>query len=134
MATDSILKKRLFRIGVRVVVAIILAQSLFFKLTGTPESVSLFRQLGLEPLGRYAVGGLELILVVMLFVPKLVGWAALAITLLLLGALYFHATVLGFSGTMASLVLLAGIGLGGALMTLNWYWRDLLRRPRLKKR
>jgi len=43
-----------FQIG-RIVAAIILVQTLFFKFTGAEESVYLFTKVGAEPLGRIAV-------------------------------------------------------------------------------
>ena len=50
----------------RVIVAFILAQTLFFKFTGAQESVNIFSALGMEPGGRIGIGILELITVVLL--------------------------------------------------------------------
>ena len=50
----------------RVIVAFILAQTLFFKFTGAQESVNIFSTLGMEPWGRIGIGILELITVVLL--------------------------------------------------------------------
>ena len=44
----------------RVVAAIILLQTLFFKFTGAPESVYIFTKVGLEPWGRIGSGVVEL--------------------------------------------------------------------------
>ena len=46
--------------AVRIVAAIILLQTLYFKFTGAPESVFIFSSLGAEPWGRLASGAMEL--------------------------------------------------------------------------
>ena len=45
----------------RIVVAVILLQTLFFKFTGAKESVYIFTTLGAEPWGRIGSGVVELI-------------------------------------------------------------------------
>ena len=45
----------------RLVPALILLQTLYFKFTAQPESVRLFTVLGMEPYGRIGTGILELI-------------------------------------------------------------------------
>ena len=50
----------------RLIVAIILAQTLFFKFTGAPESIAIFKQLGMEPWGRIGIGFIELLSVLLL--------------------------------------------------------------------
>ncbi len=45
----------------RIVAALILAQTLFFKFTASPESVHIFSTLGVEPWGRIGTGFMELI-------------------------------------------------------------------------
>jgi len=47
----------------RVIAAIILLQTLFFKFTGAPESVYIFTRVGAEPWGRIGSGVVELIAV-----------------------------------------------------------------------
>jgi hypothetical protein len=47
--------------GARVVAAIILLQTLYFKFTAHPESVALFTQIGMEPWGRLGSGAVELV-------------------------------------------------------------------------
>jgi uncharacterized membrane protein YphA (DoxX/SURF4 family) len=44
----------------RIIAALILLQTLFFKFTGAPESIELFTKLGAEPWGRIGTGVLEL--------------------------------------------------------------------------
>jgi len=81
----------------RLVAAVILLQTLFFKFTAAPESVYIFSKLGLEPWGRIGTGTVELIASILLFVP---GWtwlgAALALGVMG-GAIMSHLTVLGIS-------------------------------------
>ena len=45
----------------RLIVAIILLQSLYFKFSGHPEAVHIFTTLGVEPWGRLILGFFELI-------------------------------------------------------------------------
>jgi putative oxidoreductase len=80
---------------VRVIVAIILVQTLFFKFSGAPESVYIFKAVGQEPWGRYGSGTLELIAAVLLFVPALVPVGAGIALGVIGGAIFFHLTKLG---------------------------------------
>jgi len=102
--------------ALRVIPAVILLQTLFFKFTGAEQSVELFKQLGAEPAGRYISGVLELIAGVALLMPsKAIKGAYLAIVLMI-GALGAHFTTLGFGGMngqlagMAVIVLLTSLG------------------------
>ena len=61
----------------QIVVAAILAQTLFFKFTAAPESVHIFSTLGLEPVGRIGSGIAELLAAVLLLVPATVVLGAL---------------------------------------------------------
>ena len=45
----------------RIIAAVILLQTLYFKFTAHPESVELFSKLGVEPWGRICTGVIELI-------------------------------------------------------------------------
>ena len=55
---------------VRLVVALILLQTLFFKFTGAPESVYIFETVGQEPWGRYGSGVVELVAAVLLLAHR----------------------------------------------------------------
>ena len=86
--------KLLFQIT-RILIAIILLQTLFFKFTGDEESKYIFSQVGAEPFGRYASGVVELIAAILLFVPGYV-WLGAALALgVISGAIVAHLTVLG---------------------------------------
>ena len=79
----------------RIVSAVILLQTLFFKFTAAPESVYIFSKIGLESFGRIGIGVGELIasILILLNPTKILG-ALLAIGLMS-GAIFFHLTVLG---------------------------------------
>jgi len=79
----------------RVVVAVILLQTLRFKFTGAPESVYIFETVGQEPWGRYGSGVVELIASMLLFVPGLTAVGALLSAGTMAGAIFFHLTSLG---------------------------------------
>ena len=82
-------------LGLRIVVAIILIQTLRFKFAAHPDSVYIFSKVGLEPVGRIGIGILELIAGILLLVPKTV-WAGAMLTLGIIGgAIMMHLTQLG---------------------------------------
>ena len=79
----------------RIVAAVILGQTLFFKFTSAEESVYIFTKVGLEPWGRYGSGGAELIAATLLLTPRF-AWAGSLLALgVISGALVSHLTVLG---------------------------------------
>ena len=79
----------------RIVAAVIMLQTLYFKFTAAPESVYIFTTIGLEPFGRIGIGVMELIAsALILFTPTLV-WGALLAMGLMSGAIFFHITKLG---------------------------------------
>ncbi|WP_405207888.1 DoxX family protein [Aquimarina sp. LLG6339-5] len=79
----------------RIIVAIILIQTLRFKFTGHPDSIYIFSKVGLEPYGRIATGIVELIAGILLLIPKTV-WIGATITLGVIGgAIFMHITKLG---------------------------------------
>jgi putative oxidoreductase len=94
MATNSKIKT-IFTWALRIVAAVILLQTLFFKFTGAPESVYIFSKVGLEPWGRIGSGVAELIAAILILIPPTT-WlgAGLALTVML-GAIFSHLTVLG---------------------------------------
>jgi putative oxidoreductase len=79
----------------QVVVAGILAQTLFFKFTAAPESVYIFSKLGLEPWGRIGSGVAELIAAILLLIPATAALGALLALGVIVGALGAHLTKLG---------------------------------------
>ncbi len=81
--------------ALRIVAAVILLQTLYFKFTGQPESVELFSKLGVEPWGRIGTGVIELIASVLLLIPSTVVFGALLGIGLMLGAIASHLLVIG---------------------------------------
>jgi hypothetical protein len=79
----------------RVVAAIVLLQTLFFKFTAAPESVYIFTRVGAEPWGRIGSGVLELIAAVLLLTPRFVWAGALLALGVMAGAIVSHLTLLG---------------------------------------
>src|SRR5258708_13069407 len=79
----------------RIVAAVILGQTLFFKFTGAEESIYIFTKVGLEPWGRYGSGVAELIASVLLLTPRY-AWSGPLIALgVITSAIISHFTVLG---------------------------------------
>lgn len=79
----------------RLAVAVILLQTLFFKFTASEESVYIFSTIGMEPWGRIGTGVLELIAALLLLIPRTTAIGAFLATGLMSGALFFHFTTLG---------------------------------------
>lgn len=79
----------------RIVAAVILVQTLFFKFTGAEESVYIFTKVGAEPLGRIASGIVELIAAILLFVPRLTWLGAALAGGVMAGAIASHLFILG---------------------------------------
>src|SRR4051812_33724574 len=86
----------------RIIAAIILVQTLYFKFTGAPESVYIFSTVGklvpgAEPFGRISSGVIELIASVLLLIPR-TAWAGALLALgTMAGAILTHLTILGIS-------------------------------------
>lgn len=81
----------------RIIAALILLQTLFFKFSASPESVYIFTQIGIEPWGRIFTGVMELIAAILLLVP-LTAWLGAGLALgIMAGAILGHLTVLGIA-------------------------------------
>jgi hypothetical protein len=93
----------------RIVAAIIMLQTLYFKFTASPESVFIFTTVGIEPWGRWLVGALELVASILLFIPATVWLGAVLAIGLMAGAMGMHVTLLGIEVQ----------GDGGQLFTLR---------------
>jgi len=79
----------------RLVAAVIMLQTLFFKFTGAEDSIYIFTQIGMEPWGRYAIGTGELIAGILLLVPSFSWLGAIGGIGLMAGAVFFHLTIIG---------------------------------------
>lgn len=81
----------------RLLAAIILLQTLYFKFSAAPESIYIFSRLGMEPWGRIGTGIFELIAGVLILIPATTVWGCLLAIALMAGAIFFHLTSLGVS-------------------------------------
>ena len=79
----------------RLVAAVILLQTLFFKFTAAPESVYIFTRVGAEPWGRIGSGVIELVAAVLLLWPRLTWLGSVLALGMMTGAIASHLTVLG---------------------------------------
>lgn len=107
----------------RIVTALILLQTLFFKFTAAQESVYIFSAIGMEPWGRIGVGVLELIASLLILVPATTLFGALLATGLMAGATFFHLTKLGITvqndGGQLFIYALVVLGCSVALVIIN---------------
>jgi len=81
--------------ALRIVPAIILLQTLFFKFTAAPESVYIFTKMGVEPYGRIGSGVFELIAAILLLFPRTTLLGAILGLGVMAGAIGSHLTVIG---------------------------------------
>ena len=79
----------------RILAALILLQTLYFKFSGAEESVYIFSTIGMEPWGRIGSGVMELIASVLILYPATTAIGALLGMGLMAGAIFFHLTKLG---------------------------------------
>jgi len=115
----------------RLAVAGILLQTLFFKFTGAPESVYIFTKVGAEPWGRIGSGVIELIGAILVLYPRFTWMGALLAAGVMCGAIFSHLTLLGIEVqgdkgllfTLALIVLLSST----ALLYINRAQIPLLR-------
>ena len=114
----------------RVVVAVILLQTLIFKFTAAPESVYIFETVGMEPWGRIGSGVAEVVAGGLLLIPgRRFAAAGAAMSLgVISGAIFFHLTKLGVvvqddGGQLFAMALAVFVG---AAFVLLRTWRGLL--------
>lgn len=87
--------RQIFLWVIRILAALIMLQSLFFKFSASEESVYIFTTVGMEPWGRIATGTAELIAAILLLWPKTTVWGAVLAAGVMSGAIFFHLTSLG---------------------------------------
>jgi uncharacterized membrane protein YphA (DoxX/SURF4 family) len=116
----------------QVVVALILAQTLFFKFTYAPETQVIFASRGGRPAAT-AVGIAELLCVILLLVPRTAAIGAALSLLMISGAIFTHLTSLGIQvvdpatgeGDGGLLFGLAVVVAVGSAVVLAFRWRQL---------
>jgi uncharacterized membrane protein YphA (DoxX/SURF4 family) len=113
----------------RVVVAVILLQTLFFKFSGAKESVYIFTTLGAEPWGRIGSGVIELVASILLLLPRTTALGALLTLGTSFGAIGSHLTKLGIRLTAVDdhgeLFALALVVMVGSLIVLYLHRGDI---------
>ena len=87
--------QKIISLGLRIIAAVILIQTLYFKFTAHPESVVLFTKLGVEPWGRIGTGVLELATALLLLLPATAFVGGLLAMGLMMGAVAAHLLVIG---------------------------------------
>ncbi|QTE22418.1 DoxX family protein [Polaribacter cellanae] len=83
----------------KIIISVIILQTLFYKFSGAEESVVLFTKLAgkNEAYLRIGTGVLELIACILFFIPKAIWLGAIMIVGLMSGAIFSHLTILGIS-------------------------------------
>ncbi len=81
--------------SVRIIAALIMLQTLYFKFSGAEESIYIFTKVGMEPWGRYGSGVFELIASVLILIPSTVWLGAILSIGVIGGAVMSHLTILG---------------------------------------
>jgi len=79
----------------RLLAAVILLQTLFYKFTGAQESKFIFTKLGAEPWGRIGSGIMELIASILILIPATTAYGSLLGLGIMGGAILSHIMVLG---------------------------------------
>jgi uncharacterized membrane protein YphA (DoxX/SURF4 family) len=112
----------------RLLAAVILLQTLFFKFTGAPETIYIFTTLGLEPWGRIATGIAELIVGILLILPRTAWLGAIGGIGVIAGAIGAHLTKLGIEvqGDGGLLFILAVVVLVSCIIVLYLHRSDAL--------
>ena len=86
---------KIFILILRIAVAIVLLQTLYFKFSAHPDSVHIFETVGMEPYGRIGIGVLELIASILILLPRTVWMGASLAFGIIAGAVGMHITLLG---------------------------------------
>ena len=127
------LMKSIFTLSffLKVIVAAILLQTLYFKFTGAPESVYIFTTVGMEPWGRIGSGIVELLAAIFLLAKRTAWLGALLALGTISGAIFFHLTSLGIEvqGDGGFLFILACVVFVSSLIIL---WQERANIPGVK--
>ena len=119
--------KKYIPLILRIVVAIILIQTLRFKFTGHDDSIYIFSKVGMEPWGRIGIGVMELIAGILLLVPR-TAWLGALLTLGIIGgAILMHLTILGVevNGDGGGLFYMAVLTFLLSAIILWWYRKEI---------
>jgi hypothetical protein len=89
------MKSNKFDLVMALIAAIIMLQTLFYKFSGSAESIYIFSALGIEPWGRIGAGVSELIASILLIVNRTRILGAIMGIGIMLGAITAHVLVIG---------------------------------------
>jgi uncharacterized membrane protein YphA (DoxX/SURF4 family) len=122
-----------FTFFLKVIVAAIFLQTLYFKFTGAAESIYIFETVGMEPWGRIGSGIVELIASILILIPATAWIGALLGLGVICGAIFFHLTKLGIEvqGDGGFLFMLACIVFVSSLIIL---WKERKNIPVIGKK
>ncbi|WP_196886641.1 DoxX family protein [Aureivirga sp. CE67] len=117
----------------RIVVAVILVQTLRFKFAAHPDSIYIFEKVGLGAPGRIGTGIAELIAAILILIPRTVWLGSLMTVGIIGGAILFHLTILGIEingdgGTVFYLALVSFI------LSLILLWNERKKIPIIGKK
>ncbi|MDY0779196.1 DoxX family protein [Tenacibaculum sp. IB213877] len=117
--------KKYVPLFLKLIAAIIMLQTLFFKFTGAQESVDLFTKIAgnNEAFMRIGTGIIELVASVLLFIPSKTWLGAFLTIGLMAGAIFSHLTKIGIEhnndgGTLFIMAIITLLS-GGTLLYLN---------------
>ena len=116
----------------KIIVAVILLQTLYFKFTGAPESIYIFQTIGMEPWGRIGSGIVELLAVILIFIPRTTWVGAVLALGSMTGAIFFHLTTLGIE-VKDDGGLLFGLACAVFISSLIILWNQRSKIPAYKK-
>ena len=87
--------KKYLPLVIRLIVAVILLQTLYYKFGGHEDSLYIFEKTGLGDAGRIGSGIAELIAAILILIPSTVWLGALLTVGIISGAIFMHLTKLG---------------------------------------
>ena len=111
----------------RLIAAIIMLQTLYFKFSGSPESVLIFSSIGMEPWGRYATGVAEFVASILILIPRYSVFGALMAVGIMAGAIFTHLFVLGIevAGDNGLLFIYACAVMLASLYIIYTHWSEI---------
>ena len=95
----------------RIFLALLLSWAGYLKLSSAEVEIELFTTLGMEPIGRYLIGALEVAAAILILLPQSVVYGAVLSWGLMVGAVIAHLTKIGITGP-------SGILFGAAVLAL----------------
>jgi putative oxidoreductase len=107
----------------RLIPAVIVGRAAWMKFDSHPDVSMMFDSLGMEPGGRFLIGVIEALCVVLLLSPRISAWGGLLCLGVMTGAIIAHTTVIGFDGTLAQLFAMALLS-GGCSVAIIYRLRS----------